>query len=420
MGKLVIYAGAGISLADPTNLPTGASLASAIHARLSPAFRVLASVDSRDLVAVADAVAALPGGEEALRQTSASSANFRGAKPGYAHRVLAHLMLEGAIDVLTTNWDNCIEKGAGDERLPTVTNEQALVHVAPPWVLKIHGCASEPESLLLTSAHLSSPPAWVQEQTRARLGSAVVVFIGIGDVAGYVKRRIEEALNEVGPVENIRVVAPEIDTNWSLSQWSSLIPTLPADHRIPVTADLFMEQLGAAYVLARLSEHLGNLSSSDCLAHDLEAARSCLLETDSLTVLQWARSVDINPRAGESVLKSAELGKALVALGHLVGGSARLNHNHVFNTAEGPIEVLVATEAVPSRRLLECAENCLLDHSNRGEPLPKFLVAGGVGPIPRPGSLPHSILDEADEADVIDGPLSLVPDIRHADEVIAA
>ena len=77
-----------------------------------------------DLLAIADAVAALPDGEDALRQTSAKSANFKSAKPGYAHRVLAHLMLEGAIDILTTNWDNCIERGSGEERLPTVTNDQ--------------------------------------------------------------------------------------------------------------------------------------------------------------------------------------------------------------------------------------------------------------------------------------------------------
>src|SRR6476620_7481049 len=84
-GKLVIYAGAGISLSQPTNLPTGAMLAAAIHMQLKSAFPVLAAVDSWDLVAVADAVAALPGGQEALRLTSANSANFKTAKPGYAH-----------------------------------------------------------------------------------------------------------------------------------------------------------------------------------------------------------------------------------------------------------------------------------------------------------------------------------------------
>lgn len=419
-GGLVIYAGAGISLSQPTNLPTGARLAAAIHTQLTSAFPVLATVDSADLVAVADAVAALPGGQEALSQTSARSANFKTARPGYAHKVLAHLMLEGAIDVLTTNWDTCIERGAGEESLPTVTNDHDLAAVTPPWVLKVHGCASRPDSLLVTSGQLDSPPTWVQEQTRARLGMAVVVFIGIGDVAGYVRQRIEEAIHEVGSVQNIRVVAPDIETNWENSQWKTVAPSLNDDDKIPATADLFMEQLAAAYVIRRLGEHSVTVSSDEVLAADLEAAKVGLLESDSLTVLQWARSVDINPRVGEAVLKSSELGKVMIALGHLAGDSARLKHNHIFDTAKGPVEVLIATQTVPPRHLVEAAENRLSDHASRGEQLPLFIVAGGVGPIPKTNSLPGSILGETDVLDIVYGPLARVPDVRHADDVIAS
>jgi len=418
-GKVVIYAGAGISLSQPTNLPTGAKLAAAVHLQLKSAFPILSTVASWDLVAVADAVAALPSGEDALRQTSAKSADFNTAKPGYAHKVLAHLMLEGAIDVLTTNWDNCIERGAGDERLPTVTNDRDLADVIPPWVLKVHGCASRPDSLLVTSSHLDNPPTWVQEQTRARLGSAVVVFIGIGDVAGYVKKRIKEAIIEVGSVENIRVVSPDIETKWAGSEWKTVAPALRDDYKISATADLFMEQLAAAYIIGRLGEHSVHLSSDRVLAADLEAVKAGLLKSDSLTVLQWARAVDINPRPGEAVLRSSELGRVLIALGHLAGDSARLKHNHVFETVQGAVEVLITTQTVPSRRLVEAAEIRLHDHANRGEPLPQFVVAGGVGPIPKPDSLPDSILGEADDLDIVGGPLALVPNVRHADEVIS-
>ena len=419
-GKIVFYAGAGISLSQPTNLPTGPYLAKAIHTRLKAAFPVLEDVDPWDLVAVADAVAALPGGENALRQTSAIAANFKSAKPGYAHRVLAHLMLEGAIDVLTTNWDNCIERGAGEERLPTVTSNRDLTDVTPPSVLKIHGCASQPNSLLVTSGHLKDPPPWVREQTHARLGSAVVVFIGIGDVARYVKQRIEEAINEVDSVENIRVVTPNIKSNWENSQWKTVAPNLRDDYKIPETADVFMEQVASAYIMGRLSEHSSGLTSDEVLTADLDKATEGLFESDSLTVLKWAREVDINSRAGESVLKSPELGKVLIALGRLAGNSARLRQNHVFDTDQGPIEVLVATQTVPSRHLVEAADYRLQDHANRGDPHPRFVVAGGVGPIPKPRSLPNNIMGDSDELDIVDGPLALVPDITHADEVIAA
>lgn len=384
------------------------------------AFPVLDNVEPQDLLAIADAVAALPNGEEALRETSANAAKFTDAKLGYAHKVLAHLMLEGAIDILTTNWDNCIERGAGEERLPTITNEHDLASVTPPWVLKLHGCASRPASLLVTSAHIDQPPTWVQEQTHARLSSAVVIFIGIGDVAGYVERRIKETIHGVGSVENIRVVSPSIKAKWEDSQWKTVAPSLNDDHKIPETADLFMEQLAAAYIVARLDEHSGTLSSERVLADDLETAKTGLLASDSLAILQWARGVDIEPRVGQPVLKSTELGKALIALGRLGVKSARLTHNHIFETDDGPVEVLIATRTVPARRLVEASERRLEEHSNLGEPHPIFLVAGGVGPIPKPNSLPESIVNVADDLDIVGGPLAPVPDIQHADEVLAS
>jgi hypothetical protein len=385
---------------------------------LKDAFAVLASVDEWDLLGVADAVAQLPGGKEALRQTSANSASFKTAIPGYAHRVLADLMLEGAIDVLTTNWDNCIERSAGEEQLPTVTNVHDLADVTPPWVLKVHGCASKPASLLVTTADLGNPPQWVKEQTHARLGSAVVVFIGIGDVAPYVKQRITEAIAEVGSVENIRVVSPDIKKTWVTSQWNGVAPNLHEDNKVQATADQFMEELGAAYLIARFAEH--GLSAGASFAAKIDSAKTGLFKSDPLTILRWSRTVDINPRAGESVLKSSEFGKALIALGHLVGDSAELKPGQVLETSQGPVEILIATQTVPMRRLVDAAESRSHEHAGRGESSPLFLVAGGVGPIPKPESLPTSIIGDSDEGDIVDGPLAFVPIIRHADEVIAS
>ena len=416
--KLVIYAGAGISVSPPTNLPTGVELAKLLHSQFKDAFDVLLSVEECDLLGVADAVAQLPDGEDALRQTSARSAKFRSAVPGYAHRVLAQLMLDGAIDVLTTNWDSCIERSCGEEDLPSVTNEHDLAEVTPPWVLKVHGCASRPGTLLVTTDHLTSPPTWVQEQTHARLGSAVVAFIGIGDVAPYVRQRIVEAISEVGSVENIRVVSPDINAEWDNSQWKTVAPDLRQEHRIGVSADQFMDELGAAYILARLAEH--RLSASPDLSTQLDDAKALLAKSDSLRVLQWSRTVDINPRAGESVLRSTEFGKALIALGHLVGNAGELGHGGVFDTAHGPVEILVSTQTVAARRLVEAASDRLHEHMSKGKPSPLFLVAGGVGPVPKPDTLPQSIVGHADGADIVDGPLALVPNVRHADEVIAS
>lgn len=415
--KLVIYAGAGISVSPPTSLPSGTGLARALHSQLKDTFAVLASVQEGDLLGVADAVAGLPGGEDVLRQTSARSADFRSATPGYAHRVLAHLMLEGAIDVLTTNWDNCIERSSGEEQLPTVTNEHDLAALTPPWVLKVHGCASRPGSLLVTTDHLANPPKWVREQTHARLGSAVVVFIGIGDVAPYVKQRITEAIADVGSVENIRVVSPDIATTWDASQWKAVAPDLRDDNKVQANADQFMEKLGAAYIIARVAEH--RLSAGQSLAANLDDATTGLFKSDSLKFLQWSRTVALNPQVGESILKSSEFGKALIALGQLVGDSVELRDNRILDTNKGPVEILIATQIVPTRRLVDVAESRLHEHASRGGVAPTFLVAGGVGGISKPETLPRSILGGADEADIVDGPLAFIPNIWRADEVTA-
>lgn len=430
-GAVVVYAGAGISLAQPTGLPTGRALASTIYAELVPAFHALSTVNPADLVAIADAVAGLPGGKEALRQTSAQSADFKTAKPGYAHRTLAYLVLEHAIDVLTTNWDTCIERGAGEERLPTVIDARSLIEVTPPSVLKVHGCASRPDSLLLTSEDLSHPPSWVREQTHARLGSAVVVFMGIGDIAGYVKQRISEAINEVGSVDNIRVVAPDIVTNWATSQWSDVAPDLCGDHRIAAPADLFMEQLAGAYIIVQLGALGRPLASDAGMSAAFDAVKTGLLGHDSLTILQWVRRTDIQPESGRSVLGTSQMAIVLTALGHLTGANARLRRgSQVLETDEGPIEVLISIQAVPARRIIEEAQNRLQEYASRGEPQPHFLVAGGIGwsranrldeaLSTKRSILPTDILTVSDATNILDGPRVLTPIIRHADEILAS
>lgn len=419
-GKIVIYAGAGISVSAPTDLPTGAALARTIHASLGALFSIPSPVNPADLVAVADLVATFSGGEAALLETSARAAHFRTAKPGYVHKVLAHLMLEGVIDVLTTNWDNCIERGSGEEHLPTVVTDRDLVDILPPSVLKIHGCASRPSSLLVTSSHLENPPSWVRDQTRARLGSALVVFVGIGDVAGYVETRIEEAINEVGAIDNIRVVSPGVASRWDTSQWKNVAPTLRDEYKIPATADEFAEKFAAAYIVARLSEHQAGLAAEPSLSADFAGARIGLCQSEPLSILRWARQTDINPRAGETILKSPALGRVLTALGHMAGDSARLGNTQIFVTPEGPVELLISTETATTRRLVEVATYRLHEHVNQGVPAPRFIVAGGVGPIPKSTALPGSVMGDSHESDIIDGPFAQLPVVVHADEVIAS
>lgn len=419
-GRVAIYAGAGISVAQPTGLPNGSTLAQTIYSKLVTAFPSLNGVDQSDLVAVADSVAALPGGGDALRQTAAHAAEFRTAAPSYGHRVIAYLALEGVIDVLTTNWDTCIERGSASERLDAVVDQQSLSNGTQVSVLKVHGCATQPHSLLITTDDLQNPPVWAKEQTHARLGSAVVIFLGIGDVAGYVRQRIEEAIADVGDVSSIRVVSPSIVDRWTDSQWASVAPTLADEHRIPETSDKFLELFGGAYVHVVLNSHVAALADDPQVAGDIRIAVDALLTTDSLSLLRWARGSAVPARPGESVLRAAEAARALAALGRLAGATVVFDRQQALGTGDGPIEILIATGAVTSRRLEQEATNRLQEYATRGVKHPRFLVAGGIGWGARSAILPSDVMNDLDPADIIDGPQALVPQILLADEVLAS
>ncbi len=391
-----------------------------MHARLKAAFPVLDSIDEGDLVAMSDAIAALAGGEEALRLTAVEAAEFTTAAPTYGHAVLAALLLEGVLDVLTTNWDNCVERGAVSERVPSVVTAHDLLHVVGRRVLKIHGCATQPGSLLLTTDHLQSPPQWVTDETRARLGNTVVVFVGIGDVAGYVEERLKEAIADVGNVDNIRVVGPGIDAGWASSEWSKLVPSLDDDHRIAATSDEFLEKLGAAYVHMTFADLAASLEGVEVAALAFDKGADGLRKHDALTILSWARRTGVVATPGASVLNSEPMAEAIAALGVIAADEFKITRDSTIETSGGYLEVLVSVGVNSAARLRREAQNRLEAHAARGAPEPTFLIAGGMGWAIPADVLPSDVLGDGDAADVVDGPMYAEPAIVLASEVLAA
>lgn len=419
-GRLVIYAGAGLSLAEPAGLPTGAQVAEQVHARLRDAFPDLDCVDQGDLVAIADAVVGRDGGEEALRFTAVQTAEFTTATPTYGHCILAELLLEGVLDVLTTNWDNCVERAGGLEDVLSVVTAHDLLNAVGRRVLKIHGCASQPDSLLLTSAHLRTPPSWVTDETRARLGNAVVVFVGIGDVAGYVEQRLKEAITDVGPIHNIRVVSPGIVNGWDASNWSQLVPDLAEGYRIAATADDFLEKLGGAYVQVSLAELAASMRDATAVAQAFVEAATALRKHDALTVLAWTRRAGVVAKGGVSVLNTESMAEAIAALGRLTGRDFEITRDSTLDTPKGYIEVLAAVGVTSASRLQREARNRLEHHRAKGVPEPRFLIGGGIGWGAPELVLPRDIFSEGDASDVVDGPMNAEPTILRAREVLAS
>lgn len=421
-GRLVIYVGAGLSRAEPTGLPSGADIAHTTYQQLSALFNEMPDCDEHDLTSVANAVAGLPGAMDALRETVVGAAEFTAATPNYGHKILAMLLLEGLVTVLTTNWDDCIERGGHWERVLVIITADERRQVAAKALLKLHGCATRPVTLLLTSAELNEPPDWVLAEANARLTNSYVVFVGIGDVAGYMRRSIARAVETVG-TENVRVVFPSAADRWEASTWSGILPDLAAEQRIGHAADDFLDSLACGYILLVLREVGEAYADNAAHAAALQRVIQVLRQKTALDLLRWFRSAAVPPRPGEPVLTTGEAARAIVALGVLDDQPPTFEADGRAIVAGAPYVVLIAAGLQPASRLRREAQNRLEEFFALGgarNSEPTFLVSSAVPILTHADNLPHDVVGLAGEDDLLDGPLNAIPTILDAMEVLAS
>ena len=80
-----------------------------------------------------------------MRRIVVDAARYTSAYPNYSHRILAYLLLENHIQVITTNWDDCIERSTGvADSLAVIGSDMDYGQVKGNALLKIHGCATRP------------------------------------------------------------------------------------------------------------------------------------------------------------------------------------------------------------------------------------------------------------------------------------
>lgn len=410
-GRLLIYAGAGVS--RPSGLPNGEELARRLHARLVALGLDLGDAKPERLLEVADAAEALVGGLSVLQHEALQVADFTGAPPSRAHVALALLLLEGAVEILTTNWDTCFERGApAPERIASVVTDTDRREIRPHSLLKVHGCAEQAHSLLITSAQLSAPPVWSDTSIAAGLSRATVIFVGIGDVADYVKARLAEIIHQVGADEHLAVVSPGVVDKWSSSDWATLLPDLPDARKWPYTADEFAERLLSAWVNDGLAACMTAASQAgvgrlpDAFAELLQA----LGHQSSAALLSWMRRSVVSPAAGKSVASSANLCRALLALALEIDPAAlgRVPAMGPWRAGETAVDLLVAgprtdTGLALAQEALRRAEW----YRTRGllgpaEPI-SYICSGHIGPLKASASLPPDVMGLPDEGDVVGG-----------------
>ncbi|MEK6327276.1 MAG: SIR2 family protein [Actinomycetota bacterium] len=219
-GRLVLYTGAGLSLAEPAAGPRSWQLAD----RLRPAVAELLGVDLETLAGDnlerlgARVVAEAADKMSELRRRAANAAPFCTMEPNYGHEAVALLMREGVVKAVTANWDLGIETAGTrlDIKIAGVTTalERAALGQQLP-LYKVHGCASRPETLKATREEVDEPMKWARAEVQQALVDGTVVFIGLGTIGAYVS----EPFDELVPLwraagATIKVVDPELSKAW--------------------------------------------------------------------------------------------------------------------------------------------------------------------------------------------------------------
>lgn len=422
--RLAICAGAGISI--PAGLPSGAELACKLHERFSRVAGYHCATPN-DLLAVADAAAALPDGLAVVQHVVLELAPFSDAPPQLAHRLLALLLAENALRLLLTNWDDCVERSwRAFEHIPSACNALEVESLRGQFVLKIHGCCTQAGTLLITSEQLRDTPLWTRIHFGVELDRSTMVFVGIGDVADYAQQRVTQL---AGLVEHarVRVVSPDIETGWDGSVWKELLPDLPEARRISITADEFLDQLAREWVMDLLEQ----LRAADPGAPWLGSVADAFALFTAAQALIWLRRAAVRWKLGDSVVRAPGAASALEAIAlQARDPSSTATRQIRFLPASAVLiederlEVLICPERLTPSEIEDLAarraQRVVQSLGPRDEL--SLLVAASSVRGPRPSHMATvDVLDpDAPIDDIVSGPRRVSARLTYADDILAA
>lgn len=385
--RLSLCIGAGTSRAEPTGLPLGSELAPRLFDALVALSREVRPCDPGNLLAVADAYEQVVG-IVSLQTTALDQADFLGAVPAFAHRAIAELTRESELVLLSLNWDNCVERSSEGvvPRVEAVSDIQGLQAQQGPSILKIHGCATRPTSVLLTSSQLMAPGFWVNQAVGGQLAANTMVFVGMADVPDYVRPQVKEMVDAVGNADRIFVVAPGIVDSWASSAWASLLPGLPIANRLDTTADAFTDGLLRAYMnvaLAGIRVRASEISAD--LRIRLEALSGWILNADALEIARWLRRRSAMWPRGIPYLTSPPVAQSVLALASQGAIPADPFDEDADLVRLGPRTVLciITNGRAASQVAIEAERRVeLLRNQGRATGVIEILSSGHLGPLP--------------------------------------
>jgi hypothetical protein len=298
--RLAFYVGAGLSMSPPTDLPSGATVQETIAERASRLLGVDVAAPAGDrptLEELGDAAAQKSAETlEQLRRQAADAIDFVNALPNYGHEAVALLLREGAVEVLSVNWDCGIESAGrelGFEITPILGQAERADRPAGPVMDKLNGCASRPATLRITRSEVDEPQAWAAHRVGAVLTDTTVVFIGLGTVGQYVADGVERVLAEAGERDMpIIVVSSTLSEDWKLA-----LGDKADDAHAGQRAEPFLDDLLRAIVLLALARSVERAKrmaadghpASARLAAGADRLYDALVEHPAVPVWRWWR-----------------------------------------------------------------------------------------------------------------------------------
>jgi hypothetical protein len=145
-GRVALFLGAGVSV--PAGLPSWSQLVEEMRARAVEGGAEIPSrdFDALDVLDQTELLRSVLGDELEARVAE----RFQSASPALSHALLASLRCQEAV---TTNYDCCYEVamsavGGADTSVAVMPWEKPVP--GRPWLLKLHGDAGRPESVVLT------------------------------------------------------------------------------------------------------------------------------------------------------------------------------------------------------------------------------------------------------------------------------
>lgn len=179
--------GSGISLWDPTNLPTGQDFTKGVlEAVFDPSIGAPIT-DPSDKTLLDDLLASLPF-EMLLERcpdqntiASLLSSLYGSTEPNDIHKALAVMADDGAIDcIVTTNYDLALDTALNDKRAPLrkVVIESQTPLGATRIYFKVHGSTDHADSLVYSIRLESRLPVWKRNLLSRCIDSRPLIVIG--------------------------------------------------------------------------------------------------------------------------------------------------------------------------------------------------------------------------------------------------